>query len=188
MTDLDRDPAALVSAEQSARLAALRQRRGQASLTDTGSATTTAPVQPATPNSPAGAATGGRIIAAAFGAGAMFGLVALFGVNAQASDNSTSGALVAPPDPAGLPDAPALLPPPFRIVIHRVPAKPAATSSTTVADTAVEPATTAAPTPIDLTATQVIETVTVIDPPTPRQASHTSSAPAPAATSKSGGS
>ena len=163
------------TAEQLERIARLQQRRE--------------PADPS-PAPPSGSATGGRLAAAGIGVGALFGMVAFLGFDAPTYGTSAddSLAIVAPSAP------PEIAPSPIRIVIHRVPATTTAPPVTQApppvaldaAPLTTAPSTTAAP--VELTATPIVETITVAAPaPAPGPAS----APQrqqPVATTTSGGS
>lgn len=183
----------VVSDERLERIARLRERRARGSADDvTGSGpssiqsdSTIRSDRASTPATSAPRRRRGhpardsRIVAAGLGAGAMFGIVTLLGLNTPTTQADTPDPET--PAPSSLPTArlaePAVAPQ-VRIVIHRV--EPTASS----ADPAELPAR-----PIELTAKPVVRTVTVAAPASSgTRAATAAPAPQPAPTATTSGS
>ena len=183
----------VVSDERLERIARLRERRTRGSAADvTGPGPSSVQSDSTIPSDRASTpatsaprrrrghpARDSRIVAAGLGAGAMFGVVTLLGLNTPTTQADTPDPET--PAPSGLPTArlgePAAAPP-VRVVIHRV--EPTASST----DPVELPAG-----PIELTANPVVRTITVTAPATSgTRAATAAPAPQPASTATTSGS
>ena len=137
------------------------------------------------------AARDSRIVAAGLGAGAMFGIVTLLGLDYSATQADSADTVT--PLASTVPGSPAVQPavaPPVKVVIHRVDptaetgksqakdqTKNRAAKRAKKRDAATQPVVEAGP--IELTANPVVRTVTVAAPAATSASTATAAAPAP---------
>ena len=174
MTDHDGQAAA---EEQLERIARLRQRQP-------------ASTQPASTRRRRHAARDSRIVAAGLGAGAMFGIITLLGLDYSATQSDTADAAepltpLASTVPAGAVAQPVVAPS-VKVVIHRVDPTADTSKDRTSNRAAKRSKKHQAATrpevqtgPIELTANPVVRTVTVAAPATSSASTATAAAPAP---------
>ena len=179
----------VVADERLERIARLRERRTKGGAADvTASDSSSIQLDSSTRSTPAATAPrrrrghparDSRIVAAGLGAGAMFGIVTLLGLNTPTTQADTTDPET--PAPSTLPTARFVEPavaPPVKVVIHRVEATVSSTDP-------VEPPAG----PIELTANPVVRTVTVAAPASGGgRATTAAPAPQPAPTATTSGS
>ncbi len=134
------------------------------------------------------AAQGSRIVAAGLGAGTMFGIVTILGLNNPLTQaEEPTPAPTAPQPVVGGPTPTPVVAPPVEVRVHMIPAASTVAAADQQTSVGVDPVAdvepiSAAVAPIELTANPVVRTVTVAAPTQAQPQAAAPSAPAPVAT------